>query len=796
MKTKLLLLMLFMNSILFAQAQWRPMGPDDFNQNSSTTTVRTSLDNNDVVHIAVFEPSMGNKISVKKYNGTSWDAVGSNGFTSGSGSGMVIEFDGNNVPYLAYADTANNDKMTVYKFNGTIWELVGSAGFTPGSIDQISLDFTTTNVPYIAYSDFSLDPTGGKLVVRRFNGTTWPIVGVAGISQNIVQGCCLRMDANDVPHVGYGFGSFGWVKKFNGFSWVDVGATPITGSSQFLNDYMEFGTDNVLYVLRKSAVLIQKFDGTNWVELTSSSTAFVGSNPTLALDSNNVPYVSSINGAGNTINKYVGVQRLNGTSWEQVGSFLPLFGCKRLQLDTNNIPYLDGSAYGGSNIIGSNIYKYNGLAWDLLNSKGISVDNAKYTSLAVANNNTPYIAYQDEAVGGKATVKKYNGTDWTAVGTIGLSPGQAEFTSIRTKNNVPYLAYKDLSSAGKASVQKFNGTNWEFVGGQGFSNGEVFSTAIAFGGTNAPYVVYKDVANANKITVKTFNGTTWVTVGNQGFSAGQVFDTSIAVTSNNTIYVAYKDVVNGNKITVQGFNGTFWQVLGTAGFSNGEVNYPKITVDGGDIPQVVYQDISYSKKAIVKRFNGAIWENLGAVTGISSGQVDYTDIATDTNNLPYILYRDATNRYKATVQKFTGTAWSVPLGTDLSTLATTSGFSALQADYCALVLDNNNVPIVAYKSPQAFAKYFGSSNAIVLSIDENLVTNDKIATYPNPVQSTFSISSKNNIEEIAIFDFLGKEILNLKNVSQNINIEFLPKGFYIVKVKTDETTKTLKIIKE
>ena len=792
MKTKFLLLMLFFNSILFAQSQWNPMGPNDFGQVSYNNGSSTTLDNNNIPHCVIVEPIFPNKLTVKKFDGTNWVTVGNASFTVGTFSpstfireGLVIEFDGNNVPYVAYTDAMNQSKLTVYKLNGTIWELVGAAGLSQGAGSYVSLDFTSTNIPYIAYADSSLSSLGGKIIVKRFNGISWITVGAAGIGPDNPQACCLRFDAMDVPHLGHGGGSNGWVKKFNGFSWIDVGAVPFTGSLQEFRNFMEFGTDNFLYVVRKSPLSVLKFDGTNWITI-GSSPILSGSSGVinLALDNLNMPFICShLPVAGS--NGFTKVMKFNGTVWEPVGLDFESFYVPKLQISTDNIPYI---SLRTSDPVSNSFFRFNGSTWDLLPSRGISFDNANFTSITVNNNNIPHIAYQDVAQAGKATVKKYNGTDWTSVGTIGFSAGQAEFMSIKTKNNVPFVAYKDLASSGKASVQKFNGTNWEYVGNQGFSDGEVFNTALAFGSSNAPYVVYKDVANGNKISVKTFNGTSWINVGFAGFSSGEVFNTSIAVTSSNTVYVTYKDMANGGKITVQGFNGTSWQVLGTAGFSAGEANYTKIAVDSGDIPQVAYQDVSLGYKAFVRRFNGVIWEILGAATGVSSGRADFIDIATDNNNLSYIVYSDATNLKKSTVHKFNGTTWDI--------IVTTLGFSARQADFCAIVIDNNNIPIVAYKTQNAFAKFFGPANAIVLSIDENNFSDFKISSYPNPVQSTFSISSKNIVEEVSIFDLLGKEVLNLKNISQNINIEFLPKGFYIVQVKTDEATKTLKIIKE
>jgi hypothetical protein len=785
MKTKLLLMMLFFSSISFSQLtqSFQAMGSNDFSQFSYNRILSLKHDNNNVLYSTTFTTSTsGTKWIVQKLNGLVWESVGFNTLPNNSG---VFEFDNNNVLYYAYSDNALSNKLSVVKYNGVSWELVGSAGFSGGYASGISLDFSSTNVPYVAFNDGNLG-TNGLAVVRRFNGTSWVVVGTAGIS---TQGTApfIKIDATNNPYITYQENTSTLItKKYNGFSWVDVATA--SGTYNGISNPLAFNSNNEPHFVSMYNNRVNKVTSTGQVvQIGPSLPSNIENCSNIAIDSNNVVYIYGMD-YSQAANGRSRVLKFDGTAWVFVGQLFEAHASPVLSIDSNNVPY----AYfqDNSNSTGNGfLYRYNGEIWDLINSSGISTDYANYTSITIANNNVPYITYQDIAENGKATVKKYNGTSWTNVGSLGFTPGQAEFTSIKTKDNIPYLVYKDLASSGKASVQKFNGTSWEYVGNQGFSDGEVFSTAIAFGSSNDPYVVYKDAANANKITVRTFNGTSWSTVGTAGFSAGEVFDTSIAVTSGNTVYVTYKDMANGGKITVQGFNGSSWQVLGTAGFSTGEVNYTKIAVDTGDIPQVVYQDVSLSKKAIVKRFNGILWENVGSATGISVGGADFLDIVTDNNNLPWIVYSDNSPGFfkKVEVLNYNGQTW----------LQNSSyGLSRRQGNYCSIALNHNNIPVVAYKSQHAFAKFRGPVNTFPLSVDENTISDNQISIYPNPVKNTFSISGSDTIEEVAVFDLLGKQTLNLKNVSQNINIEFLPKGFYIVKVKTAVTTKSLKIIKE
>jgi hypothetical protein len=49
-------------------------------------------------------------------------------------------------------DGANSYKATVMRFNGTSWEIVGTPGFSDGRADRPSLAIYN-GTPYVAYAD-------------------------------------------------------------------------------------------------------------------------------------------------------------------------------------------------------------------------------------------------------------------------------------------------------------------------------------------------------------------------------------------------------------------------------------------------------------------------------------------------------------------------------------------------------------------------------------------------------------------------------------------------------------------
>ncbi len=296
--------------------------------------------------------------------------------------------------------------------------------------------------------------------------------------------------------------------------------------------------------------------------------------------------------------------------------------------------------------------------WQPVGTPGFSAGLAYSLSLAFSGT-TPYVAYQDDVYGLKATVMKFDGTNWVNVGTPGFSAGQANHISLATLGSTPYVAYGDDVNGGKARVMKFDGTNWVNVGTPGFSAGPAGNTSIAFSATT-PYVAYLDVANGFKATVMKFDGTNWVNVGTPGFSAGSAYYISLAF-SGTTPYIVYSDGSNSGKAAVMKFDGTNWVNVGTPGFSAGQA-YSLSLASSGATPYVAYRDEGNAGKAMVMKFDGTNWVNVGT-PGISAGVAHSTSLAFS-GTTPYVAYIDEGDGggNKVMVMKFDGTNW-VSVGT-------------------------------------------------------------------------------------------------------------------------------------
>lgn len=74
----------------------------------------------------------------------------------------------------------------------------------------------------------------------------------------------------------------------------------------------------------------------------------------------------------------------------------------------------------------------------------------------------------------------------------------------------------------------------------------------------------------------------------------------------------------------------------------------------------------------------------------------------------------------------------------------------------------------------------------------------KVSAYPNPVIDQLNISSKQNIQEVRIFNVNGQLVLNTKvnNNATSVNVSSLKTGVYIAQITTDKGTETIKVIKK
>ena len=191
--------------------------------------------------------------------------------------------------------------------------------------------------------------------------------------------------------------------------------------------------------------------------------------------------------------------------------------------------------------------------WNTLGTAGFSAGGAYYTSLAVAADGTPYLAYMDGGNGNRATVMTYNGSAWVPLGSAGFSAGDAAWLSLKfTPTGTATVAYTDYINSYKATVMQYTGSAWGSVGGTGFTAGAAWYTSLAAASDGSLTLAYQDGDSGNKATVMKYTGSAWSAVGSAGFSTGMAQDTSLAFAPDGTPYLAYNDPsLNGKAVVMK-----------------------------------------------------------------------------------------------------------------------------------------------------------------------------------------------------------------------------------------------------
>ena len=327
---------------------------------------------------------------------------------AGTFTAPAVVLDGNQNPIVAWTDTRSGEARTYLAGYAPVsqnWTgLAGSSaglgfntfdgGTTPPSLSLVN------GVPWVAWANQAPSAAGSSVLVERYNG------GWAGQGSN----------ANDSS------------------------ASPgVSGSAVALLDTVQLavstaGTPHVAW--RNTAdgsIHLRRFVTSQWVGLGGSDLVSAGPNfqdrgIALALTSSGQPVLAWQATPASTVQIYV--TQWNGTSWQglagsNAGSGLTNSGQDAkhpaLVLDQNDRPWVAWDVYVSSNW---EIYAlhWNGSSWVELagsaSNGGISnnASGSGYPTLALASNNLPVVAWEDDALGNHAVyLKVYDGSTWSGV---------------------------------------------------------------------------------------------------------------------------------------------------------------------------------------------------------------------------------------------------------------------------------------------------------------------------------------------------------------------------------------------
>jgi hypothetical protein len=202
-------------------------------------------------------------------------------------------------------------------------------------------------------------------------------------------------------------------------------------------------------------VTVMKFDGANWV--TIGSPGFSAADVeyvSLAISPAGEPYVAYQDLANS---RKISVMRFDGTYWLPVG--IPGISVGEaywtsFAFSPSGVPYvafMDGG--NGYKVI---VMKFDGSNWVSLGDAGASTGAGQCVSLAFGSDG-PYVSYNDGDEGFKTTLRKFDGTSWVNVGNDGFSEGETSYTSLAFGlSGQPFVAFEDRANFGRATVMKYD----------------------------------------------------------------------------------------------------------------------------------------------------------------------------------------------------------------------------------------------------------------------------------------------------------------------------------------------------
>ncbi|WP_338813381.1 T9SS type A sorting domain-containing protein [Bernardetia sp. Wsw4-3y2] len=406
------------------------------------------------------------------------------------------------------------------------WESVGGGNATDGSIFTVDFAFNPiTNEPYVFYTDISDRYEPSKLVVKRFDGERWVIVGQENFS--LSSEVAMKID------------------------FTSVGQAYIAS----LNNTNE-----------KTNISIRRLEGNVWTEITPPiSNSYTSVIYELGLNMFIEPFTDkcfisyvSINTDIRDAPSRLSVMSFTGRRWEQLGESLPegIYGTTRYNKVTKEVYVV----YTKSEEDKLTIRHFDGNEWVLLGGELVSEEKTYFEDMAFNPiSGEPHMVYQEEYDDGffepapRFKISRFDGTNWVELPLPDrLYPsGQDSDLSFHPVTAEPYFICSDPNEYFKSSILKFSDSYWQYVGSKTIdgSYSSNYQSVKFHPITSEPYIlysqggIYENTTFIRKFVSPPLTGS--VPPAPTGLSTIEVLAKKISIswnsTDNATNYKIYKD---------------------------------------------------------------------------------------------------------------------------------------------------------------------------------------------------------------------------------------------------------------
>lgn len=352
MKSTLALLFSLSISSLFAQS-WEIVGNQTYGHGYYDIQELELI--NDVPHV-IYEDYNTGDLSMSIFENNMWSVPINGIISTNAGSSYRSTTDSNGTLYVAYKDANFYGDVSVKKWNGTSWEFVGSPGFGVDAISGYSMEIKclSDNSIVVAYPTNSNSSSGhGFLEIRRFNGSTWEVLGqdAAGVEVGYISMAVLSTDNIYINYRTIGYDSR--TVKYDGVNW-NVQTTPFD-SDTIYRSFIAAGANDEILAWRvnynESAYAFYRVNNDVWEPITSPNHV-TSSDP---LDYNWAIEYNKIDSswyAGFTAHPVTGnfMKKFDGIDWTFIEGPIDYnvggFRYSDLEFDSQGVPfYTSGTAY-------------------------------------------------------------------------------------------------------------------------------------------------------------------------------------------------------------------------------------------------------------------------------------------------------------------------------------------------------------------------------------------------------------------------------------------------------------------
>jgi len=360
---------------------------------------------------------------------SSWSALGSSTISPQYANNESLDFAPDATPYLAWNEASQSYSGTVKRYTPAAdWSLVGSANFTAAFTSFEKLAFAPDGSLYLAWQACA---SNCQLVVSRYSAASgWTQVGSSGTGTTYAYDLSLAFAADSSPLVA--------------FSTCSPSGNPNC----------------------KISVLAYSPASGRWSALGSANfTNNRSTSSALVVGPDAIPYLAYRDCSDTCRAKVVRRDSTAATGWSAVGTNSPTPDAayyESLAFAPDGTLYLAWSDCSTANAIGCTaaLAKYNATTklWSRVGPQTFSANQAYYISLAIAPDGSPYLAWVDNSAGGIVTVMRYSAHDnaWSEVGSALATTSSASYLNLRfSPAGAPYLAFQNGATNGRATVLRY-----------------------------------------------------------------------------------------------------------------------------------------------------------------------------------------------------------------------------------------------------------------------------------------------------------------------------------------------------